>query len=121
MKNLLCVGILFALCVSAPAAAADVNVRIGIPLPPVVVYAGPIEVIVLPDTYLYDVYVVPDLEVEIFFSRGWWWRLWEGRWYRSRHFDRGWAYYRYIPDFYYDIHPGWRRFYKDRHWMPWAI
>lgn len=122
MKNLLGAAIFFALAVSVPAAAAaDVSVRIGIPLPPAIVYAGPIEVIVIPDTYLYDVYVVPDLEVEIFFCRGWWWRLWEGRWYRSRHFDRGWVYYRYIPDFYYDIHPHWRTFYKDGHWHghPW--
>jgi hypothetical protein len=73
------------------------------PLPPAIVFHGPIEVVVIPDTYIYDVYAVPDIEVDIFFSRGWWWRPWEGRWYRSRYHDRGWVYYRYIPDFYYDI------------------
>ena len=97
---------------------ADVNISIGIPLPPVIVFAGPVEVIVIPDTY---VYVIPDIEEEMFFWAGWWWRPWEGRWYRSRYYDRDWVYYRYIPYFYYDVDFGWRGFYRDRHWhgRPW--
>ncbi len=95
---------------------AAVDIRIALPpppLPPPIPFPAPPEVIVIPDTY---VYVVPDIEGDIFFWDGWWWRLWEGRWYRSRHYDRGWVYYEYIPYFYYDIDFGWRSFYRDRHW-----
>jgi len=61
---------------------AAVDIHISIPLPPPIVFPGPPELIVIPDTY---VYVVPDIDADIFFGDGWWWRLWEGRWYRSRY------------------------------------
>jgi len=67
----------------------------------------------MPGTY---VYVIPDIDVDIFFYSGWWWRPWEGRWYRSRYYDRDWIYYNYIPAFYYDIDFGWRGYYRDRNW-----
>ncbi len=84
-----------------------------IPLPPPIVFAAPPEVIVIPETY---VYVLPDVEVDLFFWNGWWWRLWEGRWYRSRFYNRGWGYYDNVPSFYFDIDPGWRRHYRDHDW-----
>jgi hypothetical protein len=93
---------------------AEVNVSIGFALPAPVYYAAPPEVIVLPDTD--NVYVVPDQEFEIFFWNGWWWRPWEGRWYRSRYYNRGWGYYDNVPSFYYDVDPGWRDYYRDRYW-----
>ena len=48
-------------------------------------------------------------------------RPWEGRWYRSRYYDRGWAYYRYVPRFYYDVDPRWRVYYREHNWYghPW--
>ena len=70
--------------------------------------------IVIPDTN--DVYVVPDIDVDLFFWNGWWWRLWEGRWYRSHYYDRGWDYYNNVPSFYFDVDPGWRGYYRDRNW-----
>ncbi len=92
---------------------AQVDIRINIPLPPPLLFPAPPEVIVIPGTY---VYAIPDIDDEIFFWDGWWWRLWEGRWYRSRYYDRGWVYYRYIPYFYYDIDFAWRKYYRDRVW-----
>ena len=44
-----------------------------------------------------SVYVVPDVEVDLFFWNGWWWRPWEGRWCRSRYYDRDWGYYDRVP------------------------
>ena len=82
-------------------------------LPPPIPFVAPPELIVLPETY---VYVVPDVAVDIFFYNGWWWRPWEGRWYRSRYYDRGWGYYNNVPSFYFDVDPGWRRYYRDRNW-----
>ena len=97
---------------------ADVDVGINISLPPLIISSGHLQVVVIPETY---VYAVPDSNVDIFFYNGWWWRPWEGRWYRSRHYDSGWAYYQRTPDFYRSIPPGWRNNYRDHRWQghPW--
>ena len=115
MKKLLLGTILVVSAVVVPVPSeARVNINIGISLPPPIVFAAPPAVIVLPDTD--DVYVVPDIDVDMFFWSGWWWRLWEGRWYRSRYYNRGWAYYDYVPRFYFDVDPGWRGYYRDHNW-----
>ena len=119
MKELLFGTILFALVIAVPIptmAAVDIHVRI--PLPPPIVFAAPPEVVVIPETY---VYVVPDVDVDIFFYNGWWWRPWEGRWYRSRKYSSGWVYYQSVPSFYARIPSGWRNDYRERHWgeHPW--
>jgi hypothetical protein len=115
MKKLLMGAIFWALAsaVSVPA-MAGVDVSIGISLPPPVVFEAPPEVIVLPDTN--DVYVVPGIDVDMFFWNGWWWRLWEGRWYRSHYYNRGWGYYNNVPSFYFDVDPGWRGYYGNHEW-----
>ena len=93
---------------------AAVDIRIGIALPPVIVFETPPHVVVIPDTD--DVYVVPEIELELFFWNGWWWRPWEGRWYRSRYYNRGWVYYDAVPIFYFDVDPGWRGYYREHRW-----
>ena len=97
---------------------AAVDVHVSIPLPPLIVFAAPPEVVVLPET---NVYAVPDLDVDIFFYNGWWWRPWEGRWYRSRNYSSGWGYYRSVPSFYRGIPSSWRNDYRDHRWRghPW--
>ena len=115
MKKLFLGSILLAAAIFFPVPTkAEVNISIGFPLPPPVVFSAPPEVVVVPDAY--GVYAVPDMDVDIFFWDGWWWRPWEGRWYRSHYYDRGWAYYSHVPTFYYDVDPGWRGYYRDRHW-----
>lgn len=118
MKKLFLGTLLFALvfAVSIPSmarAGVNVNVGIALPLPPPIVFPAPPALIVLPDTY---VYVVPDVDVDIFFYGGWWWRPWNGRWYRSHYYDRGWGYYNTVPSFYFDVDPGWRGYYRDHNW-----
>lgn len=93
---------------------AEVNISIGFALPEPVYFERPPEVIVLPDTRY--VYVVPESEFDLFFWNGWWWRPWQGRWYRSRSYNRGWAYYNTVPSFYYDVDPDWRDSYRARNW-----
>jgi hypothetical protein len=80
-------------------------------------YASP-SLVVIPGTY---VYVAPDIGADIYFHVGYWWRLTDGFWYRSHHYDRGWNRYRGIPGFYHQIDPGWRRYYAQRQWHghPW--
>jgi hypothetical protein len=83
------------------------------PLPPPIVFAGPPQVVVLPET---EVYVVPNVEQDIFFYNGWWWRPWEGRWYRSHDYDRGWGFYQGAPSWYAGVHPDWRDNYRRHMW-----
>jgi hypothetical protein len=120
MKKLLLGTFLWTLVISVPAATmAGLNINIGIALPPPIVFQAPPDVVVLPDTN--DVYVVPNVGVDIFFWNGWWWRPWEGGWYRSRYYNRGWGYYNRVPYFYYDVDPHWREYYRDHDWQghPW--
>jgi hypothetical protein len=95
-------------------ARAEVSVSIGISLPPPIIFGAPPAVIVLPDTA--GVYVVPDIEGDLYFWGGWWWRPWGGGWYRSYYYDRGWGYYSRVPVFYYDVDPYWRVYYRDQNW-----
>ena len=114
MKKLLFGTMLLALVIVVPIPTmAQVDIHISFPLPPPIVFAAPPEVIVIPETY---VYVVPDIDVDLFFWNGWWWRLWEGRWYRSHYYNRGWGYYNNVPSFYFDVDPGWRGHYRDHNW-----
>jgi len=114
MKKLLFGTMLFATVFAFPIhAMAEVNVGVSISLPPPIVFASPPMMVVLPETY---VYVVPDMGVDIFFYGGWWWRPWEGRWYRSRYYSSGWVYYQRVPAFYSSIPSGWRNDYRDRRW-----
>ena len=114
MKKLLFGAMLLALAISVPIPTlAGVTVSIGIPLPPPIVFSGPPEVILLPST---GVYVAPDLAVDLFFFDGWWWRPWEGRWYRSRNYRSGWGYYNGVPSFHRRVHSGWRDDYRAHRW-----
>jgi len=115
MRKLLLGAIFMALTSLVPTPSmAQVNISIGFSLPPPIVFQAPPEVIVIPDTNF--VYAAPGINVDLFFWDGWWWRLWEGRWYRSQYYDRGWGYYNNVPIFYYDVDPRWRRHYRDRNW-----
>jgi hypothetical protein len=128
LKRLLFAAMFLAsvMIVSLPA-MAQVNIDVGplatseyLEVPPVTSeYIEAPDVIPLPETD--NVYVVPDLDIDVFFWNGWWWRPWQGGWYRSRYYSRGWGHYGGIPTFYYDVDPGWRGYYRDRNWYgnPW--
>ena len=118
MKRLLFGTIVLALVSVFPVmtmAGVDVSIGIGIPLPPPITFAAPPPVVVLPDTD--GVYVAPDVGVDIFFWNGFWWRPWEGRWYRSPYYDRGWAYFNRVPRFYSHVDPHWRGNYRNHMWQ----
>ncbi len=96
------------------AADAQISVSIGIPLPPPIVFAAPPELVVLPGSY---VYVAADLAEDVYFVDGWWWRPWQGHWYRSHSYDRGWDRYSSVPSFYGGVNHGWRNDYRERRWQ----
>jgi hypothetical protein len=114
MKKLLFGAIFLALVISLPVpTTAQVSIHIGIPLPPPIVFSRPPEVVLLPHT---GVYVAPDLAVDLFFFDGWWWRSWEGRWYRSQNYRSGWGYYNGVPSFHGRVPSGWRDDYRAHRW-----
>jgi hypothetical protein len=114
MKKLLFIILLLALAIAVPIptmARVSIGLNINIPLPPLITFSAPPEVVVIPET---DVYADPDLDVNMYFYGGWWWRPWQGRWYRSRDYNSGWEYYRSTPSFYNRIPSGWRHSYRER-------
>ncbi|MBI5641227.1 MAG: hypothetical protein HZA17_12465 [Nitrospirae bacterium] len=69
-------------------AGVNVNIGINVPLPHFVISAPP-HLVFIPGTYAY---FVPDIDVDILFYHGYWYRPHEGRWYRARGYNGPWAY-----------------------------
>ena len=111
----------------------EVNVTVGVNLPPVVI-PGPPEVVFIPGTY---VYYIPDINADIFFYHGWWYRPYEGRWYRARIYNGPWGFVApgrvphvmltLSPDFrhvspghgripYGQLKKSWRTWERERYW-----
>jgi hypothetical protein len=93
---------------------AQVSVQVAFPAPPPIVFAAPPVVVVLPG---FNIYVAPDIAEEVYFVDGFWWRPWQGRWYRSQYYDRGWDSYSSVPSFYGSVHQGWRDDYRNHRWQ----
>ena len=132
---LLVIGaLLLVLTGSAIQSEAGVNVNIGVNLP-AVRFAAPPDVVVIPGTY---VYMVPDSDADILFFQGYWWRPYEGQWYRSNDYKGGWRHVepRVVPrglrelpsDYRHRLSPGherinhrdlqknWKKWEKEKHW-----
>jgi hypothetical protein len=130
---LLVIGALL-LTLTGPATQSEAGVNVNVSLP-AVRFAAPPEVVVIPGTY---VYMVPDIDVDVLFFQGYWWRPFEGRWYRSRDYTGGWRYVepRRVPgglrslpqDYRHRVLPGherihngdvrknWKKWEKEKHW-----
>ncbi|MBI5014394.1 MAG: hypothetical protein HZB55_02740 [Deltaproteobacteria bacterium] len=82
---------------AAPSAwgRVSVNVNIGIPFPPLVVPAEP-SLVLIPGT---PVYFAPEVDVDLFFTSGYWWTRRDGRWLRARGYEGPWLGVgpRYVP------------------------
>ena len=129
-------GILLLVLMGLPVesiAGVSVNVGINVPLPAFRFHAPP-PMFVIPGTY---VYAVPDIDVEVLFYQGYWYRPNEGRWYRSKSYNGPWGYLDSrsvpralfdLPPNYYRIPPGheripygqfhdnWGRWERERYW-----
>ena len=70
-------------------ALPDVDVQIGInvPLPPLILPAPPV-VVLIPGTYAY---VAPDVDVDLVFFHGYWYRPYGRAWYRAGDFNGPWV------------------------------
>jgi hypothetical protein len=121
-------ALLFVATGAATQSEAKVDVHIGVNLP-AYTFAAPPEVVVIPGT---NVYMVPDIDVDVLFYQGYWWRPYQGHWYRSRDYKgryrsmernsipRG---LRSLPqDYRHRLSPGYERVpHKDvqRNWKKW--
>lgn len=113
---------------------AEVNININIGPPPVYVIPAPPEVVVIPRTYAY---YVPNIEVDIIFYQGYWYRPHKEYWYRSMDYNGPWVYivrekipivilnlppdYRHIPPGHTHIPYGqlkkeWKNWEKGKYW-----
>jgi hypothetical protein len=127
-------GALLAFSLVAPMdSGAEVNVNIGVGLPSLVIPAPPV-MIVIPGTY---VYYPPEVGVDIFFYRGYWYRPYGGRWFISAEYNGPWGAvaigrvprairglpptYRHVPPGYErlpygEVRKNWRAWERDRRW-----
>jgi hypothetical protein len=125
--------VLAALLAGATNAQAEVSVNINIPLPGVVI-AEPPALVVIPGTYAY---FAPDVDVDIIFYQGYWYRPYMGRWHVSANYNGPWKFvpaqrvprtlvslppnYRHTPPGhqrmpYGQVKRNWRTWEQDRHW-----
>jgi hypothetical protein len=122
--------------VSANRAIAQVNIQVGVsvPPPPPLVIPAPPPMVVVPKTY---VYFAPEVEVDVFFYHGYWYRPHQGRWYRSASYKGPWVHVvrekmpatllRLPPDFRHlppghrrvthgELKSNWRKWEKEKYW-----
>jgi len=96
------------LIISAEGLAIDIDIggiEIGIGAPPRVEFAGPPELVPIPGRY---VYFVADIDVDIFFYHGQWYRPYKGRWFRSDNYAGQWEHIREVPPALIDLPPNYR-------------
>lgn len=134
---LLVLGVMFLISVSYPrgvTAEVSINVGINVPSPPPLLIPAPPPMFVIPETY---VYFAPEVEVDIFFYHGYWYRPYRGHWYRSRNYNGKWVYIspkhvpssllRLPPDFrhvppghrhipYGHLKKNWRTWEREKYW-----
>ena len=96
-----------------PKSFAGVHVNIGINLP-LFSFPAPPPMVVVPGTYAY---YVPDVDVDIFFYHGYWYRPYEGRWFRARGYNGPWAHVeeRRIPPVIVGLPPDYRHHARPEH------
>ena len=113
---------------------AEVNVSIGINVPPRVYISSPPPLYVIPGTYAY---FVPEVDVDILFYQDYWYRPHQGNWFRARSYNGPWAHivparvpgvlmklphdFRRVPPGHQRIPYGhfkknWRTWEREKHW-----
>jgi hypothetical protein len=92
---------------------ARVGLYADVPGPPSLSFESDPYLVPLPGTYAYG---VPDYGVDLYYADGYYWRPWQGRWYRSQSYDRGWVGFSGVPRFYTSLPRNWRDDYRANRW-----
>jgi hypothetical protein len=98
---------------------AGISVDINIPLPGIVITEPP-AMAVVPGAY---VYFAPDIEADLFFYRGYWYRPYEGRWYISLEYNGHWGGIAIgnVPPALINLPPDYRSTHPGHERMPWGM
>lgn len=128
--------VIAAVLISSIGFSSEANAaRVYVSPPEIAIDISP-DLVVIPGTYVYR---IPDIEADILFYQGFWYRPFEGRWYRSRHHNGPWGHISRgrvpgsllrLPGDYYrsmrfephhrihygDLHKNWRGWERQRHW-----
>jgi hypothetical protein len=93
---------------SGATAQVNINVGISIPPPPPLAIPAPPPLFVIPRTYIY---FPPEVDVDILFYHGYWYRPYHGHWYRSGTYNGKWVYIapERVPRVLIDLPPNYRR------------
>ncbi len=103
--------IIFAICMWTLFLSAMLFIPVagsaGLPVPPPLVIPAPPPVFVIPGTYAY---FAPDVDAELFFFGGFWYRPHGGHWYRASHYGGPWGHLvlKKVPGALINLAPGYR-------------
>ncbi|MFZ2196971.1 MAG: hypothetical protein WAV13_04495 [Thermodesulfovibrionales bacterium] len=88
-------------------AEVDVNIGINVSLP-AFVFSAPPAVVFIPGTY---VYAVPDVDIDIVFYHGYWYRPHMDYWYRSTSYNGPWKHIdkKVVPGVLFKLPPDYRK------------
>jgi len=127
-SNLLIMGIVLLTVLGfSVKSEAGIEVGVGISIP-AFTFKEPPHLAVIPGTYAY---FVPDADTDIIFYHGYWYRPFNGRWYRATFYNGPWAFMApsKVPRVLFELPPGYRRIYAGhrpiayaeftRHWRTW--
>jgi len=89
-------------------AEVNVNVGINIPPPPPLAIPAPPPMFVIPRTYAY---FAPEVDIDLFFYHGYWYRPYREHWYRSGIYNGKWVYIspQKMPPVLLNLPPDYRR------------
>ncbi len=87
MTALFAAALFSGLIISPAKSNAEINLNVTIPLPGLGIAAPP-AMMVIPGAYIY---FAPDVETDLFFYRGYWYRPYRGEWYYSAEFSGPWG------------------------------
>jgi hypothetical protein len=98
---------------------ARININIDIPLPGLVIPAPP-ALVVIPGT---SAYVAPDVESDLFFYQGCWYRPYQGAWYAAAEYNGHWGpvAIRNVPVPLIGLRPGFRRVSPGYQRLPYPV
>lgn len=125
---LVAVALLLVLSVFSSQSNAEVNVSVGINLP-AFRFPVPPPMVVIPGTYAY---FAPEADIDIVFFEGFWYRPYEGRWFRARGYNGPWRHIDHarVPRILMDLPHDYRHTYREhrridhrdfnRHWRSWG-
>lgn len=106
MKNIPSVVVAWSLFLSALVSVPSPG-SAGLPAPPPLLVPAPPLVVLIPGTYAY---FAPDLDADLIFYGGRWYRPYGGRWYVTSHYNGPWGFVapKKVPRVLINLPPGYR-------------